>query len=706
MTDKAGVGRLPHHAPDFKSGSGGGRFVLVAQLLALAGAGVTVAATAHSARWDPAQLAVIAALTISSDLTYVQTAVPHMRVSGSFLGIMLAAVVLGGGPAATVGVLSIAVGWLRTREEGHHLRSNLANYAWFPLIAGLAFHAAVQLTHDNVRSPPANYYLLVFGAFVLALVLNFVGAAGYAAYIDGGSLRLKAKQALVPILPSELFSALLTVAAVYVAVKLQTIGIALFGIVLVVFQYLVGALLLSQQRAVKMERMATTDELTGLPNREYFRARLTEQIRAAEHVGGTFSVMLMDLDRFKEVNDTLGHHYGDLLLCELGPRLTACVGADGMLARLGGDEFGILPPITADPEQACNDLAKRLLEFLEQPLSVDGLSLEIGASIGIARFPLDGENANSLMRCADIAMYTAKAAQSGCAVYAPEQDQHSLRRLSLVGDVRRAIDAHQLVVHYQPQVQLGPLRVHGVEALVRWQHPVLGVLPPSAFIGTVEQTGLIGPLTHLVLDQAIAQCSIWRRAGHELSVAVNLSVRNLLDAHLPSEIERMLSNHELPADALQVELTESMIMSDPDRALATLARLGDLGVRISVDDFGTGNSSLQNLKRLPINELKIDRSFVTTMMHDESNLIIVRSTVNLGHDLGLRVIAEGVEDRATLTRLSSLGCDLVQGFHVSRPLPAQALDDWLQLDAWGAAAPASGATTPPHAPERHRQAGG
>jgi diguanylate cyclase (GGDEF)-like protein len=648
--------------------------------LALLAAAVVVVLTAHSARWDPASLIVIAALTIGSDLTSVETGSSRLLVSGSFLGIMLAAVLLGGGPATVVGVLSIAFGWLRSREAGHRLRINLATYAWFPLAAGLWFHAAEQITHEGPRT--AGYYLLVFVAFVLALALNFVTIAGYQCWVDGGSLRRKAMEALVPLLPSELFSALLTLAAVSLYVRLHTIGLALFGLVLIVFQYLVGALLLSQRRSEEMRRMATTDELTGLPNRDSFRARLRQQIEGVGDGGGMFAAMLMDLDRFKEVNDTLGHHYGDLLLQQLGLRLRAGVGADWLVARLGGDEFAILSPPTAKPD-AYSDAATRLLALVQDPLTIDDLPLEIGASIGIARFPLDGRDATELMRCADIAMYAAKTAQSGCSLFAPAQDQHSLHRLNLLSDVRRALDSDEVIVHYQPQVGLQDMRVHGVEALVRWQHPRFGLLPPSAFIGTVEQTSLIGPLTRHVLRQSIAQCATWRRAGHELSVSVNLSVRNLLDRDLPAEIERLLAAHELAPSALQVELTESMIMSDLDRALATLVRLSDLGVRISVDDFGTGYSSLQNLKRLPIDELKIDKSFVTQMLGDESNLIIVRSTVNLGHDLGLKVIAEGVEDEATLAQLSGLGCDLIQGYHISRPLPADALDDWLTHDVWG-----------------------
>jgi EAL domain-containing protein (putative c-di-GMP-specific phosphodiesterase class I) len=323
----------------------------------------------------------------------------------------------------------------------------------------------------------------------------------------------------------------------------------------------------------------------------------------------------------------------------------------------------------------------RLLECVNAPFSVDELSLEVGASIGIARYPEDGEDSHALMRCADIAMYAAKEAQCEYKVYAAEQNQHSVRRLSVISDIRRALASDEIVVHYQPIVDLDDLSVRGAEGLVRWQHPELGLIPPGAFVQTVEQTGLIGPLTRRVLEHSIAECVAWRRAGRDLSVAVNLSVRNLLDRDLPKEIERLLAGYSLPADALQLEITESMIMSDPDRALTTVTRLSDLGVRLSVDDFGTGYFSLANLRRLPIDELKIDRSFVSPMLQDESDLIIVRSTINLGHDLGLRIIAEGVEDGATLERLALLGCDLAQGYHLSRPMPSDAFSSWLQRTA-------------------------
>lgn len=425
--------------------------------------------------------------------------------------------------------------------------------------------------------------------------------------------------------------------------------------------------------------MATTDELTGLANRERFRARVEEQIAAAQSSKeAAFAVMLIDLDRFKEVNDTLGHHYGDELLRDLGPRLVESVGSGGMVARLGGDEFAVLTEERTDDIEVLEGVAARLMECVVQPLSLDEMTLEVGASIGISRFPVDGEDPHALLRHADVAMYAAKEAHTGCKLYAPELDRHSVRRLSVIGDFRRALENDEIVVYYQPIVDVGGHHVYGAEGLVRWQHPEQGLLPPGAFIQTIEQTGLIGPLTRHVLERCIAQCAQWRQAGKDLSIAVNLSVRNLLDRNLPNDIDAMLRTYGLPAEALHLEITESMLMSDPDRALATVTRLSELGARVSVDDFGTGYSSLANLRRFPIDELKIDRSFVSPMLQDESDLIIVRSTINLGHDLGLKVVAEGVEDQQTLHRLARLGCDLIQGFYISKPIPAEDFETWIQ----------------------------
>ncbi|HTT28329.1 MAG TPA: EAL domain-containing protein, partial [Solirubrobacteraceae bacterium] len=416
---------------------------------------------------------------------------------------------------------------------------------------------------------------------------------------------------------------------------------------------------------------------TGLANREVFRTRLHDRIALAKDRDEKFGVMLLDLDRFKEVNDTLGHHFGDELLRDLGPRLGEAIGMDGLVARLGGDEFAVLPgENTGDPEEL-EAIARRLIDCVHKPVTVDEMTLDVGVSIGISRFPRDGGDPHSLLRSADVAMYAAKEAHAGCKVYAAALDRHSVRKLSVLSEFRRALDSDEIVVFYQPIMHMDGTRVHGAEALVRWQHPELGLLPPSDFMPIVEQTGLIGPMTRHVLARAVAQCAAWRQAGQQLTVSVNLSVRNLLDPDLASLIADLLTIYRLDPAALQLEITESMLMSDPDRSLVTLTRLSQLGVGLSVDDYGTGYSSLANLRRLPIDELKIDRSFVSPMLSDESDLIIVRSTINLGHDLGLKVVAEGVEDEATLHRLAGLGCDLAQGYHFSKPLPAEAFNKWM-----------------------------
>ena len=655
-----------------------GRGVLLAQLAAIAAAVAVAVLTSGSDHWRPAWLAIIAAFTIVSELTMVETSSPtssRVAVSGSFLGIVLAAVTLGDGPALALATVTCCLGWLKAREAPHSFRANLASYMWLSLATGIFFHAMTKLTGGGRGT--VEYYLLVFAAYVVGMGVNFFVGAGYRCYLDRVSIVRMTREVLVPVLSAELFSALLTLAAVYVALRLGTLGLLFFGLVLIVFQYLLGELLKSKQRSEELHRTATTDELTGLANRERFHQVVQERVAAAARSHSAFAVMLMDLDRFKEVNDTLGHVYGDTLLRDLGPRLAAALGEGGLVARLGGDEFGILLPQDTDDISVLESAVARLLGAVAEPFDVDELSLEVGASLGVARFPRDGRDSHALLRCADIAMYAAKDAQTDYKLYAAEQNQHSVRRLSVLSDIRRALAGDEIVVHYQPIVDLEDLSVTGAEGLVRWEHPEHGLIPPGAFVQTVEQTGLIGPLTRHVLEHAIAECAAWRRDGRDLSVAVNLSVRNLLDRDLPLEIERMLDRHHVPADALQLEITESMLMSDPERATATVRRLSDLGARLSVDDFGTGYSSLANLRRLPIDELKIDRSFVSPMLHDESDLIIVRSTINLGHDLGLRIIAEGVEDGATLERLAVLGCDLAQGFHLSRPMAAPAFSQWL-----------------------------
>ena len=552
-----------------------GRREAVLHVCALAAALVLAAVTAHQARWELFPLLLLIALTTVSDLMSVATGATTLEVSGSFLGLMVAAVLLGGSPAALIGILTITVGWLNTRESWNYFLNNLVVYAWFPLLGGLVFHAVTRAA--NIGSDHVGYYLLVFAVFMLALGVNFVMVAAYNRYVEGAPISQQAREAVVPLLSSELFSALLTVAAVFAADQIGTPGLALFAIVLVVFQFLVGELLASKQRADELQRLATTDDLTGLANREMFRTRLEEEIERCECDGGSFGILLIDLDGFKEINDTLGHDYGDILLQDLGPRFAETIDPAGLIARLGGDEFAVLPGNVPGDLKVLEAIAERLLACAQLPFVVNQLALEVGASIGIARYPDDGEDAHTLLRHADIAMYEAKRAQSGIRQYEPVFDNHSVQRLRLLGDVRRAITAGEIVLHYQPIVDLDAMRVHGAEALVRWQHPERGLLAPGTFIPIVEQTGLISALTRYVLERAVAQCATWREAGQDMCVSVNLSVRNLLDRNLPAEIGRLLRARRLPPEALQLEITESMIMSDPERALLTITELSNLG---------------------------------------------------------------------------------------------------------------------------------
>jgi len=650
------------------------RAVVLFHATSVVAAAIVVWLTAGLDRWTLDELLVLSAFLFVSAFTDV-SAGGKVRVSADLTGLIMAIALLGPGPAAVLGGGTVLLSWMRTRVAPHLALNNLATFMWYPLIAGLFFHATVHLI--GLGPHALAYYLVVFLTFVLALALNFIGVFAYRCYCDRSSLLQAVRDVLMPVLSAQLFSAVLTMAATYIAIEAHTAGIVLVVLVLLIFQYLVGELVKSKRRGEELRRMATTDELTGLANREVFRARLNERIAAATTSADKFAVMLLDLDRFKEVNDTLGHHYGDELLRDLGPRLAEAIGPDGLVARLGGDEFAVLPgENTGDPDEL-EAIARRLIDCVQKPVIVDEMTLDVGVSIGIARFPRDGHDPHSLLRSADVAMYAAKEAHAGCKVYATALDRHSVRKLSVLSEFRRALDSDEIVVFYQPIMHMDGTRVHGAEALVRWQHPELGLLPPSDFMPIVEQTGLIGPMTRHVLERAVAQCAAWRRAGQELTVSVNLSVRNLLDPELASLLGDLLTIYGLIPSALQLEITESMLMSDPDRSLVTLTRLSELGVGLSVDDYGTGYSSLANLRRLPIDELKIDRSFVSPMLSDESDLIIVRSTINLGHDLGLTVVAEGVEDEATLHRLEGLGCDLAQGYHFSKPLPAEAFNKWM-----------------------------
>jgi diguanylate cyclase (GGDEF)-like protein len=428
-------------------------------------------------------------------------------------------------------------------------------------------------------------------------------------------------------------------------------------------------------RNAELAALATTDPLTDLPNRTLLLECITDVIPTAEQVGGEMALLMLDLDRFKEVNDTFGHQCGDLLLQQVGVRLRQAAGAAATVARLGGDEFAVFLP-TANGASA-QQVASALEAALEEPFLVEGNPLLVEASIGAALYPAHGSDPLTLLRRADVAMYMAKRGHEGYALYDVRHDQYSPRRLAFLGDLRRAIATHELRLYYQPKAELKTGLVKSVEALLRWQHPTHGFIPPDQFLPLAEQTGLIGPLTHWVVATAVQQCRHWIDAGLNLRVAVNLSMWNLRDASLPDTIADLLTRYSVPPYLLCVEITESAVMTDAEHTLQVLNRLFALGVGISIDDYGTGYASLSYLKHLPADELKIDRAFIQHVTTDWADQAIVRSTVSMAHSLGIYVVAEGVEDQATWDLLETLGCDIVQGYYLSRPIPAQDLEHWL-----------------------------
>jgi diguanylate cyclase (GGDEF)-like protein len=427
--------------------------------------------------------------------------------------------------------------------------------------------------------------------------------------------------------------------------------------------------------AARSEVQALHDALTGLPNRTLLQHRAR---RAGEvwRDGENIAILLLDLDHFKEINDTLGHHVGDQLLRLVAQRLTGAVRDGDTVSRFGGDEFAILCPAVTDGAVA-EALSARLIEALAAPFTLEQISLHIEASVGIALFPLHADSVEQLIQRADVALYQAKSQRGTVQTYDPQHDFNSLERLALMEQLRAGLDT-QLVLHYQPKCRTSDGSIVGVEALVRWQHPTQGLLPPAAFLPAAENAGLIVPMTMLILRESLRQVHRWRDDGLDLNVAVNISPRHLTDIDLPGQIAALMRDEGLPGSALTLEVTESSIMSDPSRAGLVLRRLRDLGIAISIDDFGTGYSSLAYLRDLSATEVKIDRTFVQRAADSERDRAIVRAAVDLGHSLGLQVVAEGIEDIRTAALMASIGCDLVQGFLILPPVPADEVADWCQ----------------------------
>jgi diguanylate cyclase (GGDEF)-like protein len=442
-----------------------------------------------------------------------------------------------------------------------------------------------------------------------------------------------------------------------------------------------GSAMARSEANTMLEQQALTDPLTGLANRSLLHDRLEQALRVAARERHVMALLLIDLDRFKEVNDTLGHHWGDVLLKEVSGRLRAAVRPSDTVARLGGDEFAVMLPAAGDLATASR-LAGKLLEAMEQPVVLDGQPADVRASAGVVVYPEHGEDAEALLRRADVAMYVAKQAGGGYAVYAPEYDEHDPTRLALAGELRRALDGgDELVVRLQSQIDLRHRAVCGFEAQLRWHHPTRGPLDAEHFVPFAERTGLGKAIDRFALQAAVRACRSWRAAGWYIPVSVNISPRSLLDANLPTFVAELCQEHSVPPSEVTLEVTEGTIMADPRKVTEVLLRLRALGVGMAIDAFGTGYSSLASLKRLPVSTLKIDKSFVRDMAADKGDLAIVRSTVELGHSFGLRVVAEGVDNPATLRLLQQLGCDQAQGAYFSGLLSEAEALPWLNSTA-------------------------
>ncbi|MFA1549565.1 putative bifunctional diguanylate cyclase/phosphodiesterase [Actinomadura chokoriensis] len=606
--------------------------------------------------------------------------------------------------AALQAVAVITCGILRGRAP-HRIAFNAAQYT-----LSLAAAQLVLALFGDLATPSGLW--VPHGSDLPAIAL--AGAVYFACNdtLVGSAVALHARISLVRALRLDLGYQVLVHLALLGLAPLIVVAMdrsALF-VPLIVLPFI--AVYLNASVSVRREHQALHDGLTGLPNRKLLIVRTEEALagaRGAENRGadrrragalGTrcrkttdppshrAGLFLLDLDRFKEVNDTLGHPTGDRLLQLVAHRLTHSVRPGDLVARLGGDEFAVLLPTVRD-ETAAREVAARLRAALSEPVRLDGMSFDLEASVGIALFPDHAPDFELLLQRADVAMYNAKEARTGVEIYSPRKDRNSPERLGMLGDLRRAIDRSELELFYQPKVSLRDGHLVGMEALLRWRHPAKGVLEPHAFLPIAEQTYLMRSITHHVVTAALAQTAAWWRENLAVQVAVNASGRDLLDTGLTETIEEGLLARGLPAAALQLEITERILMNEPAYASDTVSALAELGIPLSLDDFGTGYSSLVRLKRLPVEEIKIDASFVRRIVESPDDAVIVRSIVDLVRTLGLRSVAEGVETPATAQALRDMGCDAAQGWHFGRPMDAATATDWLRRHAQKAPEPAA-----------------
>ncbi|MDQ3756832.1 MAG: EAL domain-containing protein [Actinomycetota bacterium] len=646
-------------------------YVAVVTVVGLAVLGVVVATSFHGlAEASPGVVLLFTPLVVLGELAPIRVRRRDGEEEITSSTTFAFALLLTCGAAA--GALSLALASLiADLFRRKPLWKALFNVAQFSLSIGVAA-AAVGLVRPGTvygtRITAGELPALITAALLFFLVNNTVTGTAMA-LAEGTPVRSFLRRDFL--FQAGTTGVLLSLAPIVVAAANNTLLLVPFFLMPIAAVHKCASILLAK------EHEAAHDPLTGLPNRKLYRERAVEAVTEADRHGLEVAVMLIDLDRFKEINDTLGHHIGDVLLQQIGPRLEAVLRRDDTIARLGGDEFAVLLHDVPD-EATAMEVADRMLEALEQPFTLADVVLDIDASIGIALHPEHGGDIDTLLQKADVAMYLAKETRSGYQVYSPERDPYSPKRLTLLHEMRQAMDGGQFVLHFQPQADLASGRVIGVEALIRWQHPTHGLLPPDLFIPIAERSGFSRPLTLFVLEQSLEQVRQWHSVGINIGVAVNLTLRNLHDPTFPLDVARLLESSGVSSEWLQLEITESIVMADPGRVLGVLKALRDMGIQLALDDFGTGYSSLAHLKRLPVHELKIDKSFVMNMTRDESDAVIVQSTIDLARNLRLRTVAEGVEDIDSWIQLAGLGCDVAQGYYLSKPVPAAELTTWLR----------------------------
>jgi len=637
---------------------------------------------------------VIAALVVVGDMRPIITPTKSGAESPvASLTFSFAALLYWGFPVAVLvkATSSLAVG-LAQRKALHRSSFNAAQTTLAMAAAGLA----LAVTGIN---PALEHPVKIKGADLPAVLLAGIAYFAVSFVLIQAAIALHSRAALLRTLRAALpFQALVSLVLIAAAPLVAVVMDARSAWLVLLFAFPLAAIYMNAALSVQREHQAHHDELTGLSNRKLLIRQTNEALADAARSGARAGFLLLDLDRFKEVNDTLGHAVGDRLLRIVAHRLTHSVRPGDLVARLGGDEFAVLLPSVREVS-AAREVASRLRAALSEPIRMEGMSFEIEASVGIALYPDDATGFELLMQHADVAMYLAKERRSGVERYVAHSDRNSPARLALLGDLRRGMDRDELELHYQPKVVLETGSTAGMEALVRWQHPVRGLMTPEEFVPLVEQSYLMRDLTFQVVDRAMAQASEWRHDGLPVQVSLNVAARDLLDASLAETIGRGLERYELPPEALLLEINERVLTSEPAYAAAAVEALAALGVALSLDDFGTGYSSLVRLKRLPVREVKIDASFISRLLDSADDEVIVQSIVDLVRALDIDSVAEGVESAEVAAALRVMGCKAAQGWHFSKPLNAASATAWLAEHGVAGVRPTQ--FSPAHPPSAH-----